>query len=91
VEDAVGLIVLKLLLLLSVLKPVKKKIQKAGQGKYISHARIHVELTCDFSPIYNSEGLISYDYTSKKQLKSVIYVQLAVSILGYCVFCIMSY
>ena len=45
-----------------------KEYQKAGQGKYISHARIHVELTCDFSPIYNSEGHY-YDYTSKKQLK----------------------
>ena len=45
----------------------KKKYQKAGQGKYISHARIHVELTCDFSLIYNSEG--HYDHTSKKQLK----------------------
>ena len=54
---------LKLLLLLSVLK--EKKNQKAGQGKYISHARIHVELTCDFS---HSEGHY-YDYTSKKQLK----------------------
>ena len=37
----------------------------AGQGKYISHARIHVELTCDLSPICNSEGHY-YDYTCKK-------------------------
>ena len=47
----------------------KKKYQKAGQGKYILHARIHVELTCDFSLIYNSEG--HYDHTSKKQLNDI--------------------
>ena len=68
-------IVLKLLLLLSVLK-VKKKIRRLVKGNiyYMQEFRI----TCDFSPIYNSEGHY-YDYASKKQLKSVIFVQLAVS------------
>ena len=68
-----GLIVLKLLLLLSVLKPVKKKkIRRLVKGN-IYHMQEFI--TCDFSPIYNSEGLTLL----KKQLKSVIFVQLAVS------------
>ena len=73
VEDAVGLIVLKLLLLLSVLKVKKYIRRRAVQGKYISHARTHVELTCDFPPIYNSD--------CKKSIE-MIYVQLAISILA---------
>ena len=64
VEDAVGLIVLKLLLLLSVLK-VKNKIRRLVKGN-IYHMQEFI--TCDFSPIYNSEGHY-YDYTSKKTIE----------------------
>ena len=55
----------------------KQKNQKPGQGKYISHARIHVELTCDFSPIYYSEGHY-YDHTSKKTFEMISYNWLSV-------------
>ena len=62
-----GLIVLKLLLLLSVLKPGKKKFRRLVKGNiYMYHMQEFI--TCNFSPIYNSKGHY-YDYASKKTIE----------------------